>query len=276
MMKRAFLAVVLGLSLIGNSYSWNSLGHRLVAQIAYHHLNPHTRQILNQYNHALDKAYRPQSLVNSAVWLDSLRYQNELWLGPKHYIDIPFSFDGTELIEPDHINAVTAINSAKRLMQNSAINDFEKGFTLRILLHVVGDIHQPLHAANQFSAKHPKGDLGGNLFPLKNNSVATNLHAYWDKGGGWLNTRKHYSAAQLSKKARIIEKHWPCRLREMNLDPQVWAQESHELAVQKAYQIQYGQQPTKLYQQLVKAAAEQRIAIAGCRLAALLNQIAHW
>ncbi|KTC86703.1 S1/P1 nuclease [Legionella brunensis] len=266
-------SLILGLCVVSKGYSWNSLGHRLVAQIAYHHLTPHTKQVLNHYNHALDKVYRPQNLINAAVWLDSLRYRNNLWLGAKHYIDIPFSFDGTELIEADEINAVSAITSAKELMQDNLVNDFEKGFTLRILLHVVGDIHQPLHAANQFSIKHPRGDLGGNLFPLKANPVATNLHAYWDKGGGLLNTGKHYSSTQLDKRAYAIEKRWPCHLQEMTLDPQLWAQESHQLAIHNAYQIRAGEKPSKKYQQMVRVTAEKRIALAGCRLAALLNQI---
>ncbi|ASQ45966.1 S1/P1 nuclease [Legionella clemsonensis] len=273
MIRRILLMLIATFAIIGDSYSWNSLGHRLVAQIAYHHLNSHTKQVLNHYNHALDKVYRPQNLINAAVWLDSLRYQNDLWLGPRHYINIPFSLDGTELTEPAEINAVTAIMAAKQLMQDSSVNDFEKGFTLRILLHVIGDIHQPLHAASQFSIEHPKGDQGGNLFPLNNNSIATNLHAYWDRGGGWLNTGKYYNAAQLSKMARRIEKHWPCHVQQMNLDPKFWAQESHQLAVQKAYQIHPGQKPSKSYQQMVKTTSEQRVAIAGCRLAALLNQI---
>ncbi|KTD08165.1 S1/P1 nuclease [Legionella jamestowniensis] len=274
MIRRIFWSLLLIFAIAGNSYSWNSLGHRLVAQIAYHHLNSHAKQLLNHYNHALDKVYRPQSLVNAAAWLDSLRYQNDLWMGQRHYIDIPFSVDGTELIEPCEINAVTAIVLAKQLMQDSSVTVFEKGFSLRILLHIIGDIHQPLHAVSQFSIAHPKGDKGGNLFPLKDNPVATNLHAYWDKGGGWLNTNKHYNAAQLSKIARHIEKHWPCHLQQMNLDPMLWAQESHQLAVQKAYQIRPGQRPSNAYQRMVKNTAEQRIALAGCRLAALLNQIA--
>lgn len=259
---------------VGQGYCWNALGHRLVAQIAYHHLTPHAKYVLNRYNHALDNNYRPQNLVNAAVWLDSLRYRDDLWLGPKHYIDIPFSFDGTELMEVDKINAVSAIVSATELMKKGQLSYYEKGFTLRILLHVVGDIHQPLHAANQFSAKHPQGDKGGNLFPLSANSIGTNLHSYWDKGGGFLSTHKRYNSTQLSQKASRIEKRWPCSLDTMNLDPNVWAQESHQLAVHNAYQLKAGELPSKQYQQMVKATTQQRIAIAGCRLAALLNQIA--
>lgn len=257
-----------------NSYSWNALGHRLVAQIAYHHMSKHAKQVFNHYNHALDSVYRPQNLVNSAAWLDSLRYQNDLWLGPRHYINLPFSLDGTKLIPPDEVNAVSAIRNAKVVMRSNLPNDFEKGFTLRILLHVIGDIHQPLHAVSRFSAQLPEGDKGGNLLPLGNNPVATNLHSYWDKGGGFLTTGKHYSKIQLSQKAYNIEKHWPCNPQKMNLNPRIWAQESHQIAVSYAYQIKAGQKPDKRYQHMVKSFTEKRIALAGCRLAALLNRLA--
>ncbi|MDI9819462.1 MULTISPECIES: S1/P1 nuclease [unclassified Legionella] len=268
------LALLLNPCLMVSSYGWNSLGHRLVAQIAYHHLTPHTRQVLNHYNHALDKVYRPQNLINSAAWLDSLRYQNDFWLGSKHYINIPFSQDGTALEPPAAENAVSAIKAAEKLMQTSLASDFDKGFTLRLLLHVAGDIHQPLHAASQFSIRHPHGDKGGNLFSLGYNPIATNLHAYWDKGGGLLDTKKHYTSEQLNRKAYSIEKRWPCQPKKMTLNPEVWANESHQLAVNNAYHIRPGEKPSRQYQRMVKSLTEQRLALAGCRLASLLNKLA--
>ena len=141
-------------------------------------------------------------------------------------------------------------------------------------MHVVGDIHQPLHATSQFSAAFPKGDQGGNRLVLRANSIAKNLHSYWDRGGGFLKTSKHYPKNLLAKKAYSIEKHWPCELQKMNLNPEVWAAESQRLARTQAYQIKSGQKPSKKYQQSVKLITEQRLALAGCRLAALLNNLA--
>jgi S1/P1 Nuclease len=269
------LSTVLILSCIINyGYCWNALGHRLIAQIAYPHLTAHAKQVYNQYNHALDNVYRPQNLVNAAAWLDSLRYQNESWLQEKHYINLPFSPDGTPLLPPNKINAISAIAEAKASLQSNSSTNFAKGFSLRILLHVVGDLHQPMHAVNRFTADHPKGDQGGNLVHLGRNRIATNLHTYWDKGGGFLAKSRHYSNRQLRKKAYTIEKHWPCELTKMNLDPKTWAQESYEIAVNKAYQLKAGQKPNKTYQHMVKNLTEQRIALAGCRLAAMLNKLA--
>jgi hypothetical protein len=273
MQKKITFCCLCVLLLATKSYSWNALGHRLVAQIAYHHLTKQAKQIFNHYNHALDKQYQPQNLVNAAVWLDSLNDQNQLWLAKKHYINIPFTRDDTPLILPAEVNAVSAIKEAVAVLSSQQKTEFAKGVSLRILLHVVADLHQPMHAVSQFSVRHPQGDQGGNLYRLGSNSIASNLHAYWDKGGGFLNKKRRYSQAQLNRKAYSIEKHWPCRLARMNLEPNVWAEESHKLAVNKAYQIKAGQKPDKRYQRMVKMVSEQRLALAGCRLAAVLNKL---
>jgi hypothetical protein len=273
-MHHSWLAVLIGLVMFSTSYSWNASGHRLIALIAYHHLSPHARQVCNRYDHALDRVYRRQTFISAATWLDSLRYQNQSWLGQKHYINMPFSWDGTELLQPAASNAVSAIREASKLLQNPHRSDFDKGFSLRILLHVTGDIHQPLHAVSQFSVKHPKGDGGGNLFSLPSNAIASNLHAYWDKGGGFLNNSPNHNSSWLKEKARSIEQRWPCHLEKMELDPQLWARQSFQLAVNKAYSLKPGRKPSIQYQKMTKAISERQIALAGCRLAALLNALA--
>ena len=143
-----------------------------------------------------------------------------------------------------------------------------------MILHVVGDIHQPLHAATRVSSQFPQGDRGGNLVPLSGSPVAKNLHAYWDRGAGLLITKRRYTQAQLTKRAASIERRWPCQLNAMDINPVHWADESHALAVSKAYKELPGDSaPDKHYQQLTKKIAEQQIALAGCRLGALLNKI---
>ncbi|MFA5959180.1 MAG: S1/P1 nuclease [Tatlockia sp.] len=255
------------------SYGWNAQGHRLVAQIAYDNMTFKAKQRFNQINHALDKVYKPENLVDSAVWLDTLYVNNKKWMSERHYISLPFSFDGTKLIPPKPLNAVTAIASAKAVLQSDA-SAYQKGISLRILLHVVGDIHQPLHAATQYSRAFPRGDKGGNRFNLGKNPVAPNLHAYWDRGGGFLKPSKNFSHTQLEKKAHDLEHRWPCHPENMQLNVYQWAQESQKLAITKAYRLRRGTKPTKQYNALVKETTKKQIVLAGCHLAALLNQLA--
>jgi len=55
-----------------------------------------------------------------------------------------------------------------------------KSYALRLLIHYVGDIHQPFHAEDQYSSIFPDGDKGGNLFTLPNHYSSNELHAVWD------------------------------------------------------------------------------------------------
>lgn len=244
------------------TYSWNAAGHRLVAQIAYDHMTEHAKQRCKDYNQVLNQSNKPLNLIDAAVWLDRASYYNKT-LKSWHYIDMPFTVDGTPLKPPHEINAVTAIKKARSILKNKQRSDAEKGFSLRVLLHVVGDLHQPMHAVAQYSVFFPLGDQGGNRIQLAKNRIATNLHAYWDNGGGSL----------VNMSAELIESHWPCHPQEMILSPQNWANESHKIAVKHAYRIQMNQVPSSDYQTMVQMISEQQIALAGCRLAALLNKI---
>lgn len=269
LLRFSITAILAAFSL--NGWCWNAVGHKLVAQIAYHHLTPEAKKKCNQYNHSLDPIYKPASLVNAAPWMDGLRYMHQLWLKEFHYIDIPYSSDGTQVNDPNPTNAVTAIESAKKILADKTSSDFDKGFNLRILLHVVGDLHQPLHAVSQYSARHPHGDMGGNLVVLSSNSVGNNLHSYWDNGGGLFSGA--FTTKRINSKARQIEQHWPCDTASMSLDQKIWSEESHQLALSKVYQIKEGSKPDKNYQLMTKEISEKRVAQAGCRLAALLNTL---
>ena len=270
--------IIISLTIIStthSAYSWNALGHRLIMQIAYDHMSEKAKNTFTKYNNALDTFYRERTLINSAEWLDNLRYRGQVWLGTLHYIDIPFSVDGIPMpTSSNKENAVSAIYSAERVLKKNHVKPFDKGFASRILMHVVGDLHQPMHAASQYSARFLEGDHGGNRVHLGANDVAQNLHGYWDEGGGFLKRNTPMPSETLQKIAANIENQYPCHPATMNLNPKRWATESHDIAVKYAYQVSSGQIPTHKYQQMVQEIAQQRIAIAGCRLASLLNKMA--
>ena len=263
----AFVLLFLSISNTTQVFSWNALGHRLITQIAYDNLTRHEKSVFNRYNRAIEDDLS-KSLVNSSVWLDKIRFRTHNY-DAMHYIDIPFSTDGTHLPILAKTNAISAIEHSKEVLLSSKTNNRSKGIALRILIHVAGDIHQPLHTTTRISWRYPDGDRGGNLVVLHKNKVARNLHAYWDKGAGLFVGKRRFGVAWVKHRAAEIENRRPCSLTLTDVNPWHWAQESHELAIRNAY----GKNGDIYYQYAAQQIVEQRVAVAGCRLATLLHQI---
>jgi hypothetical protein len=150
---------------------------------------------------------------------------------------------------------------------------------LGYLVHLVGDIHQPLHAATRVTAQNPKGDAGGNGFKLA--GVPDNLHWYWDSAAGafnfWSPQRPldERDRRRLDEFARAITTEFPAEKNTaaQDLNPDVWARESHMLAASVVYDLPENTVPSDAYNTKARAVTRQRLALAGYRLAAVLNEL---
>ena len=250
-------------------FSWSATGHRLIAQIAYDHLTPRAKRYYAHLNHCLQQEKHRYTLVAAAVWMDTLFEPRYLAFKPMHYIDIPESIDGTPMPKPAAMNAVVAIQQAQETLQDRQATTEEKAVALRIVLHVVGDIHQPLHTITRVSHDRPKGDRGGNDFRLGKNKVGNNLHRYWDKGGGFLVPK--LTPTEVRQIAKRLEAQWPCPT--PDLEPMHWVQDSHALAIKYAYDIAEHTAPSMRYEQNTQRVTQQQLVYAGCRLSGVLNHL---
>lgn len=111
-------------------------------------------------------------------------YITQAWV-PKEIKNKLSEIKNSEL-RPGDDNIVWAINEMKRTLRNtnsSAVDDhFAKSFALIWLIHLVGDIHQPLHAISRIDPKTLKQDSGGNNFTVKiNKKTLIPLHTIWDE-----------------------------------------------------------------------------------------------
>ncbi|MCL9685562.1 S1/P1 nuclease [Legionella maioricensis] len=265
------LCMVLLVLVAFNNYAWNALGHQLIAQIAYDNLTPEARELCDQYNRSLDSS-PSLNFVSAAVWLDQIRKNDIHWFDNLHYIDLPFSRDQTKLPPIQDVNALWGIKQAISVLSSQKASLADKGLSLRILTHLVGDIHQPLHTATKISKRLPKGDLGGNLYQLGKNPIGKNLHQYWDNGAGILIGQS--KKFQVRNKASQLEKKWPCKQANAKKQPRQWINESHKLALAQVYTVSSHRVPSKKYQLNAQNITQKQILFAGCRLAGLLNSIA--
>lgn len=252
-------------------YAWNAAGHQLVAQIAYDNLSPAAKKmcvaLLNVKEHSLESSF-----IASSVWLDEIRKKHVHQFNTLHYIDIPFTKDQSPLPAAKPRNALWAIKQSIEVLSAKTTSKTSKALYLKILIHVMGDIHQPLHTATKVSRRLPKGDLGGNLYVLKS-PLGKNLHQYWDSGAGKLTRNK---IKYLKNEVHWLENKWSCNVANTNLNPEAWLRSTHALAINQAYSIRTHKKPNKLYQKKAQSISQQQIVFAGCRLAYVLNSLAHY
>jgi len=309
--RRALAVAVLLASIARPAHAWNGFGHMAVAYVAYEHLTPSTRarvRTLLRKNPFYSSNWKHQIpagtptadadrmlFMIAATWPDQIkrddRYHDDGTDGGDrppsdgtaaqnvgyadqarhkywHFIDTPFSPDGTPLPPVPTPNAGTQIASFRATLA-SRDPDALKSYDLSWLLHLVGDVHQPLHCATRVSAGRPGGDYGGNGVKLSCRGCSS-LHLYWDGllGPGDASPEAVIAVARSLPvpDATAAAKH----------DAKDWIAESFQLARDKVYAPPIGvgdgpYQPTTGYRNAARALARKRIALAGVRLANLLN-----
>lgn len=277
-------ALLLALLLPGVAHAWDTNAHKVIGVIASRHLTPEARAYCERILRTNPSGY--QTFMYAAPLPDYLKFG-----GPKdkpklkrmrrfdgwHYIDYPvregqtLAFPIDESVEKNGNNALFGIAESVRQLQKGPPET--RGLYLSLILHIVGDVHQPLHCAER------EGDKGGNAVALR--GAIRNLHAYWDdaitakyklKGKG------KNGDARIEEVATLVEKAFPLTGMKEELtvtDPKAWAEESYALAVDSAYDgLTPKTKPDSAYQSRWTAVAEGRVALAGYRLAAFLNRLA--
>ncbi len=147
---------------------------------------------------------------------------------------------------------------------------------LSFLTHIVGDLHQPLHTVTLFSAAHPDGDRGGNLYNIMYNNKRTNTHSLWDSGVGTFESKSVSATDHAKALALTIMQLYPASSfgdKATDLNPDNWAQEGYENAKKYVYNTPENEAPSAAYITIGKQVAEKQAALAGYRLANLLNTL---
>ncbi|MBX9586730.1 MAG: S1/P1 nuclease [Gammaproteobacteria bacterium] len=258
-------------------FGWSAVGHKIVANIAYDHLTPEAKKAVDQLTFVPEKQYSGRSrFVYWSTWADWSRDRGDNRFRLWHYINLPISDHVVKTHPPHPINAVYGINHCQVVLRNAAASLEDQQTCLKLLIHVVGDIHQPLHAINRYSVSHPRGDHGGHSYLIRS-KVADNLHAYWDRGLGKFTPfqrRQVTTGVRIWQYAEEIEERYPQeQIPARDRLPIEWAYEGRAIAESYVYQIPEKSTPTKDYHDKGVFIMEQRLALAGYRLAAMLNSI---
>ncbi len=325
---RIILAALALLALPASALGWNDRGHRTVAYVAYTNLSTAPSNNVRARVDALLKlnpsyaewtaGVSPANrgvvaFMNASVWPDVIKDKAGYTESPKcafaehtngfddkgrhrtwHYLDLPFSFDGTPHQQQCKHNAYTIIVTFRtRLAATNAPGvpnlDREKAYDLGWLIHLVGDIHQPLHATGRFSAGTPDGDGGGNGYDIQGftpegaNFQVRELHGFWDNV---LGVDQNPTSPQAFAKVQTLANEVTSRFKQDPGGPQAtndaavaeWLKESFFIGRYFVYEIdreKVGSARPAIsarYNFYAQQIARHRVAVAGYRLADLLNQ----
>jgi len=290
---------------------WYDSGHRVVAAVAWEGLQPAVRDSVTQL---LQKAPSDADLaslmptagadreraffMHASTWADQVRdethpgrrkaYHRGRW----HYTNVFWvqTPDGPLVMTertPAGEHAAERLKTFIRTVGDSTLPAHERAIQLAWILHLVGDLHQPLHASSRVSREHPEGDRGGGLVPLAGPDTYSTLHTYWDSilDLSYPAAPEESTVAHASRLAKRLPSQSAAGSPVAQEDPHTtyvgaesidaWLQESAEVAQLSVYLpvVRAGTEPPALYRRHVLRIAREQLRVAGKRLAATLNHI---
>jgi hypothetical protein len=234
---------------------WFDFGHRLVAEVAESRFTDHTRA-------AVRDLLAGQSPADASLWADRIRSQRRD-TSPLHYVNIPLIADAYDPVRdcPDGRCVIGAVDSFQRVLASPSAPRSERVEALRFLLHLIGDLHQPLHVADN-------QDKGGNNTQVRLGGRGTNLHKAWD--GEMIETLATPEPEYL---ARLKRRMATLDLASFERGTVVeWAMEGHAIAQSRAYRVPKGRHLDSSYVQRAVQESDLALIKAGVRLAAVLNR----
>jgi hypothetical protein len=272
--RRVGAAVVLVLAVASavRLQAWSAQGHRLVAQIASERLTPTARRNVEWLLGA-------QSLADVSSWADRYNdgvYQTFYW----HFVNIPADAPGydrdrdcprqptvAEGTRPDAWRdcVIDRIRYNRERLADLSLDRADRAIALKFLVHFVGDLHQPFHA---LGVGHGGNDIPVTVFGSETcGNFPCNLHSVWD--GGLVAHRGLDDARYVTALNEMIrQRGWESR---SGGTPTEWAMQSHDAA--KAALLPSHASVDEAYYRAHIGDVDQRLALAGLRLGALLNEI---
>lgn len=292
------------------SHAWNDTGHKVVSRLAWENMTPSTRAkviaLLKAAPQDADLANllridsRPPAVreqeffLRASTWADMMRdgkfparrekYHKSSW----HYINFFWEQaapggapkDRVDM-KPEPENIVERLQYLESFIADTAKEQSQRAIALAWVLHLTGDIHQPLHTSARVTATEPQGDRGGNLFLLDTTGAQSrNLHSYWD---GILNLTFRRQPAEsdgayVNRIAQSISVRCPKAKMQSRLklgEFEAWSKEGYASAKNAVYPswLRRHETPSNKYRKDAYRVAEPALALAGYRLAEMLNRL---
>ncbi|NND53142.1 MAG: S1/P1 nuclease, partial [Flavobacteriaceae bacterium] len=172
------------------SDDWGRTGHRVIGEIAETHLKNSTKR-------KIKKLLQSKSLAFTSTFADEIkadRRYDEFFTW--HYINMPLDSQYENATKNEKGDMVTGIDFCKKVISDKNSSESDKIFYLKLLIHLVGDLHQPLHIGLE-------EDRGGNDFKVQWFGADSNLHRVWDSE---MIDKYDMSYIELARNADVLSK----------------------------------------------------------------------
>jgi hypothetical protein len=236
--------------------AWGPTGHRVTGALAERWLSPQARA-------GITALLGTEDLARAATWADEMRSApGEFWqrtANPWHYVTVPPGRTYEAVGAPEAGDAFTALERFAATLRDPDAPAAERRLALRFAVHLVGDLHQPLHVGNG-------RDRGGNDVRVRWFGEPTNLHRLWDS-----QLIEHEGLAYTEWSARLARAIEPAELAAWSdPDPRTWIAESAALRPDL-----YPEDADLSWDYAFahRATLERRLAQAGVRLAVWLDAV---
>jgi len=241
------------------SSGWGMLGHRIVGQVAQSYLTPKAKA-------AVQKILGSESIAMASNWADFIKSDSAYnYISSWHYVDMDSGLTKNQVkqyLQTDTATDLyTKINFVIGQLKNKHLSIDKKRMYLKLLIHFVGDAHQPLHVGHH-------SDQGGNKIRVTWFGTPTNFHRMWDE------ELIDYQQLSYTEYTNVINHATQKQRLAWQKQPiSEWIIESYQLAEQLYTEVQPDQKLSYRYNFDHIQILNERLLKAGVRLAGLLNEI---
>jgi S1/P1 Nuclease len=263
---------------VTETWAWGQEGHSIVAEIAQRRLSPVALQKMNELLVGEFPGLPASSrigLASIASWADDYRASHDEsrnW----HFVDVSYGRDHYDPATDCQLDAtygdciINAVGRFTAVLGDCSRPAGERRPALKFVAHFIGDLHQPLHAATRVNPDTAADDRSGNEIKVTFLGVPTNLHHVWDTD---LIMHKVYDWGEY---VRLLETQWlPGKDTEalQRGNTTQWAEEAHRAAQVVAYNFRPDHVLDEEYYADATATVDRQLALAGLRLARVLNDV---
>ena len=237
------------------SEDWGKTGHRAIGAIAEKHLSKKAQK-------EITKLLNGQSLALVANYGDDIKSDRTYnHYGPWHYVNFPFGGKYETYPKSEKGDIIQGIGKCIAVLKDEKYTSEEKVFHLKLLVHFVGDLHQPLHIGVE-------EDKGGNDFQVQWFKSGTNLHTVWDSK---MLDSYAMSYTELTANTNVLSKEEIENIKRGTLID--WMYDSREICEKIYANTEIGQKLGYNYMYEFMDILRHQLQKGGIRLATLLNDI---